>query len=178
MIRMRTTADLSLGPTLDFLRLLWELDHALQRRSKRMTRELRLTGPQRLVLTIVGRFPGLPAGDLAALLHLHPSTLTGILARLEQRGWITRRSDARDRRRALFGLSASGHEFDAAHPGEVEAAVRRVLAGMSTRDLELARRLLRAITAELRSEADVPPTRARRSRGPTAARDTGTPTRG
>ena len=44
----------SLGPTLDFLRLLWELDHALQRRSKRMARALGLTGPQRLVLRIVG----------------------------------------------------------------------------------------------------------------------------
>jgi len=178
MIRTRRTTDLTLGPTLDFLRLLWELDHALQRRSKRMSRELHLTGPQRLVMTIVGRYPGLPAGELAALLHLHPSTLTGILARLEKRGWITRRADPRDGRRALFGLSASGHEIDASHPGDVEAAVRRVLEGAHTKDLEPARRLLRAITAELVAEQSAPSIRLGRGRRRTAARITPSPARG
>ena len=97
----------SLGPELEFLRLLWQVDHALQRRSKRMAKELGLTGPQRLVVRIVGRFPGLPAGELAELLHVHPSTLTGILARLERGGWIARRADPRDRRRASARCSTA-----------------------------------------------------------------------
>ena len=92
----------ALGEVLDFMRLLWALDHALQKRSKQMQAELGITGPQRLVIRIVGRFPGIPAGQLAGILHLHPSTLTGILARLEHRGLITRRSDPRDRRRTLL----------------------------------------------------------------------------
>ena len=55
-------ATYPLDPVLDFLRLLWSIEHGLQRMSKRMEGELGITGPQRLVLRIVGRFPGLSAG--------------------------------------------------------------------------------------------------------------------
>ena len=63
------------------MRLLWAVDHGLQTRSKRMAVGLGITGPQRLVLRIVGRFPGISAGQLSRILHLDPSTLTGILRR-------------------------------------------------------------------------------------------------
>jgi DNA-binding MarR family transcriptional regulator len=139
----------TLGPELDFLRLLWQVDHAVQRRSKRMSKELGVTGPQRLVLRIVGRFPGLPAGELAALLHLHPSTLTGILARLEDGRWLTRRADPRDRRRALFGLTERGRAIDAGDPLTIEAALLRVLEEIPAKDVEHARTVLQALAREL-----------------------------
>jgi len=138
-----------LGPNLDFLRALWQLGHALQRRSKRMIRDLGLSGPQRLVLRIVGRFPGISAGDLARLLHVHPSTLTGIQQRLEAKGWIRRRSDPLDGRRVLVGLTEAGREFDAADPSTIESAVRRVLARTPGADAEAARALLQALAEEL-----------------------------
>ena len=51
-------------------------------RQKRMEQRSGVTGPQRLVLRVVGLFPGISAGALARLLHVHPSTLTGVLHRL------------------------------------------------------------------------------------------------
>ena len=42
----------ALGEELDFMRLLWAVDHGLQQRSKRMAAEIGLTGPQRLVIRI------------------------------------------------------------------------------------------------------------------------------
>lgn len=144
----RAPALPSLGPGLDSLRLLWQLDHALQRRSKRMAQELGLTGPQRLVLRLVGRFPGLPAGELAAHLHLHPSTVTGILAHLERRGWLERRADPRDRRRALLGLTKRGRAL-ASDRLTIEAAVLRVLARLSAKDAAATRAVLSALAAEL-----------------------------
>ena len=138
-----------LGPVLGFLRLLWQVDHALQRRSKRMAKELGLTGPQRLVLHIVGRFPGIPAGELAALLHLHPSTLTGILARLERGGWVRRRADPHDRRRALFGLTERGRVLDSDDALTIEAAVLRVLARLPKEEVAVARAVLNELAVEL-----------------------------
>src|SRR5712691_9082034 len=117
-----------LGAVLDFMRLLWAVDHALQSASKRMEAAYGVTGPQRLVVRIVGRFPGIAAGRVAEILHVHPSTLTGILKRLEQRGILQRRSDPRDARRALFGLTPKGKKLDTLKTGTVEQAVRRVLA--------------------------------------------------
>jgi DNA-binding MarR family transcriptional regulator len=116
-----------LGAVLDFMRLLWAVDHSLQSSSKRMEANYGITGPQRLVVRIVGRFPGIAAGRVAEILHVHPSTLTGILRRLEQRGIITRRTDPRDARRALFGLTNKGRKLDVLKTGTVEQAVRRVL---------------------------------------------------
>ena len=139
----------SLGPRLDFLRLLWVLDHSLQRRSKRMAKELGLTGPQRLVLRIVGRFPGIPAGELASLLSLHPSTLTGILHRLERGGWLTRRSDPRDGRRILLGLSARGRALDRDDPHTIEAALGRVSDELGREAIDAAGEVLRALSRTL-----------------------------
>src|SRR3954462_1062633 len=114
-----------LGAVLDFMRMLWALDHALQSASKRMEVSFGLTGPQRLVVRIVGRFPGIAAGRVAGILHVHPSTLTGILKRLEARGMLQRRPDPRDARRALFMLTAKGRKLDTVRTGTVEQAVRR-----------------------------------------------------
>src|ERR687884_1409361 len=94
-----------LGPVLEFMKQLWALDHGLQTVSKRMESRFGITGPQRLVVRIVGRFPGISAGALADVLHVHPSTLTGVLRRLEERGVLQRRGDPNDGRRALFGLT-------------------------------------------------------------------------
>ena len=121
--------DPPLGAVLDFMRLLWAVDHALQTASKRMEASFGVTGPQRLVLRIVGRFPGIAAGRVAEILHVHPSTLTGILKRLEGRGLLQRRSDPRDARRALFSLTGKGKKLDVLRTGVVEQAVRKVLTG-------------------------------------------------
>ncbi len=91
---------------------------------------LGITARQRLVILILGRFPGLNAGQLANILHLHPSTLTGILKRLHRSGLITRRADPCDRRRVVLGLTVKGRAFDIATEGTVEAAVQAVIAAL------------------------------------------------
>jgi len=137
-----------LGPVLEFMKQLWAVDHGLQSVSKRMEARFGITGPQRLVVRIVGRFPGISAGALAEVLHVHPSTLTGVLRRLETRGMLLRRGDPRDARRALFGLTARGRKMDTLRTGTVEQAVRRVLVRMPE-DAIAAERILSALAAEL-----------------------------
>lgn len=120
-----------LGEVMDFMRLVWALDHALQQTSKRMSASLGITGPQRLVLRIVGRFPGILPGQLAEILHLHPSTVSGILERLARAGLIARDRDPRDRRRSRLGLTQKGRSLDVVAPGTVEAAVSGVMRRLS-----------------------------------------------
>lgn len=67
-----TPSGLPVGDAIDFLRLIWAVDHALQRRSKVMAATLGITGPQRLVIRMIGRFPSIHARQLADTLHLHP----------------------------------------------------------------------------------------------------------
>ena len=131
------------------MRLLWAIDHGLQRRSKRMAATLGVTGPQRLVLRIVGRFPGISAGQLALILHLHPSTLTGVIRRLERRGLVTRRRDPRDGRRAALGLSERGRRLDVAGAGSIESELDTVLSTLPPREKGAARDALRALATRL-----------------------------
>ncbi|MBI3185736.1 MAG: MarR family transcriptional regulator [Myxococcales bacterium] len=131
------------------MRLLWAVDHGLNSVSKRMGRELGVTGPQRLVIRIVGRFPGIPAGRLAAVLHVHPSTLTGVLKRLESRGILQRRLDPTDARRSLLSLTARGRTYDEHRSGTVEEAVRRALANVPRHKLFSAQSVLSSLAEEL-----------------------------
>lgn len=137
-----------LGAVLDFMRLLWAVDHSLQSASKRMEASYGVTGPQRLVVRIVGRFPGIAAGRVAEILHVHPSTLTGILKRLEARGMLQRKSDPRDARRALFALTPKGRKLDSLRTGIVEQAVRRVLSS-DPQKVIASQEILAALSAEL-----------------------------
>lgn len=138
-----------LGDVIEFMRLVWGLDHGLQSMSKRMAKELGVTGPQRLVIRLVGRYPGISAGELADILHLHPSTLTGVLARLVERGSILRDSDPKDARRALFKLSPEGKRVDQSKSGTVEATIRKVLTKLPDAKVAAARDVLAALTREL-----------------------------
>jgi DNA-binding MarR family transcriptional regulator len=138
-----------LGEVLDFMRLLWAVDHGLQSTSKRMEASLGVTGPQRLVVRLVGRFPGITAGTLAQILHVHPSTLTGVLKRLEKRGLLERKSDPLDGRKALFALTETGKELDVPATGTVEAAVQRVLSKMTRARILHTQDVLTALAEEL-----------------------------
>nr|WP_224244622.1 MarR family transcriptional regulator [Hyalangium gracile] len=148
-----------LGEVLEFMRLLWAVDHGLQSTSKRMESTLGITGPQRLVLRLVGRFPGITAGALAQILHVHPSTLTGVLKRLEKRGLLERKSDPLDGRKALFALTEAGRALDVPSTGTVEAAVQRALSKMTRARILHTQDVLTALAEELGgipTEADPP----------------------
>ena len=146
---MRTENVSSLGEVLELMRLLWTLDHGLQSTSKRMAANLGITGPQRLVIRIVGRFPEISAGELADILCVHPSTLTGVLHRLESRGLLHRKRDPSDGRRALLSLTKKGLGFDALRTGTVEAAVRRALSKVARDTMVSARAVLESLGREL-----------------------------
>jgi trehalose 6-phosphate phosphatase len=138
----RAQTEAGLGATLEFMRLLWALDHALRKRSKRMASESGVTGPQRLALRVIHHAQDLSAGALAQTLKIHPSTLTGILQRLERRRLITRQIDRSDRRRQHLVLTRHGRQATASRSGSIEQAVARVLQRSNARDLSIARRLL------------------------------------
>jgi DNA-binding MarR family transcriptional regulator len=165
-----TDGDSPLGEVLEFMRLLWSIDHGLQTTSKRMEVTLGITGLQRMVLRLVGRFPSISAGRLARLLHLHPSTLTGVLKRLEDKGLVSRTVDPLDARRALFTLTPRGRALDVPATGTVEAAVQRVLNRNSSGRIASVREVLRALSQELGNGARAPSAARRIPRSSSARR--------
>jgi DNA-binding MarR family transcriptional regulator len=145
----RVSAPPSLGEDLEFLRLIWAVDHSLQTTSKRMERTLGITGPQRLVLRLLARFPGITMARIASILRVHPSTAGGIVKRLEIRELVSRRPDTHDRRRAYLRLTAAGCALDARSGGLIEDAVRRTLATVPRRAVDHTRETLLVLSREL-----------------------------
>lgn len=167
--------DASLPDVLKFMQVLWALVHGLERTSKKMTAEIGVTGPQRLVLRVVGLFPGVSAGDLATILHVHPSTLTGVLQRLIAQRLLQRLHDPTDRRRAVLNLTSRGVRANAVKAGTVESAIAAALADVSAADRVIAKRVLERLAAGLGASDGERPSRlrlaTRASRSSTRRRD-------
>lgn len=156
-----------LPDVLAFMQVLWALVHRLDTTSKRMSRHVGVTGPQRLALRVVGLFPGVSAGDVATILHVHPSTLTGVLQRLAARKLVVRHRDQRDGRRAVLRLTPKGQLVNAASAGTVESAVSHTLKQATDSEIAVTKRLLSRLSDQLDAQADSP--RSSRNRGRLAA---------
>jgi len=150
MIRREPDNSLDPDTILGFMQRLWALDHALQARSKRMRARFGVTGPQRLVIRMIGRYPGISAGPIAATLQVHPSTLTGVFRRLERQGLVRRTVDAQDHRRAVFHLTASGRRLNTRHAGTVDGSLRLALARIPPAKVRATEDVLAALATALR----------------------------
>lgn len=150
-----STPSYPLGPALDFLQRLWQLNHALEKVSSRMEKRLGVTAQQRLVLRCVGKYPGMTAGQLASLLHVDPGTVSASLSRLESKGLLERRRDPRDKRRASLGLTAKGRALDRPAEGTVEYAVERLIQGARAEELASMVNIVEQLTGLLGEELKV-----------------------
>jgi MarR family transcriptional regulator, organic hydroperoxide resistance regulator len=146
------------------MRLMWEVDHELHSVSKRMEATIGLTAPQRLALRLIGQQPGLSAGELASLLHLHPGTLTGVMSRLERGGFIVQTRAPEDGRRMRLTLTPRGLAANRRRSGTVESAVRKTLARLSSTERAAAERLLRLLASALAQLSSLRPARSMRTR--------------
>jgi MarR family transcriptional regulator, organic hydroperoxide resistance regulator len=148
------------GEVLGFLQLLWAIDHALKSISKRLRSSVGITGPQRLVLRLIGHFGAPSPGELADVLRVHPSSLTGVLRRLQRAGLVTRARDPEDGRRAILTLTERGRALHQRHAGTVESSVRRTLRAATAAEISAARDVLARLSRELdvevgRAQTDV-----------------------
>jgi DNA-binding MarR family transcriptional regulator len=141
-----------LDSTLDFLRLLWSIEHRLQSASKRMEAQLGITGPQRLVLKVIDQYPGISATEVANIVRLHPSTITGILQRLSTKGLLLRARDPIDTRRVRLRVQPAAKKFTRRAKGTVEGAVERALKRVPAGSVRAARDVLAAIAGSLESD--------------------------
>jgi len=143
-----------LPDVLAFMQGLWAVVHRMERLSKQMGSRRGVTGPQRLVLRLIGLLPGLSAGALAAMLHLHPSTLTGILQRLDEQGLISRSADPQDGRRTIHRLTRRGGRVTARNTGTVEGAVAAALVRTTEAHRDVTRRFLEQLARCLDHEIE------------------------
>ncbi len=88
-------------------------------------------------LDLLVRGGELSPSALARGANLHPATLTGVLDRLEQAGWIARRRDTADRRSVVIApLGKRAHELVQLYAG-MNTEIDRICAGYNEGQLAL-----------------------------------------
>jgi len=95
-------------------------------------------------LNIVENAGGITAGNLALLAGLTTGAITGVIDRLEQRGYARRVSDSEDRRRVRVEVTRAFYARADKIWGPVRADWGSALAKFSTDELELITEFLRA----------------------------------
>jgi DNA-binding MarR family transcriptional regulator len=105
-------------------------------------------------LNAVDRDGPISPSVLAKSLGLHPATLTGVLDRLEQGGWVARERDPLDRRAVLvLSLRDRRAEVMRLYSG-MNKSVRGICASYSDSELERIDEFLRSTAAAGRSASD------------------------
>lgn len=84
---------------------------AMDLRSRYLAAHCGLTGPQVVVLHLLGHCDGLTIGRLGASAQLSQATVTGIVDRLERRALLRRQRSQDDKRRVRVWLTDDGREM-------------------------------------------------------------------
>ncbi len=98
------------------MEVLRRIIRSIDLQSRRLMEQCGLTGPQLITLEAAAQMGPVSASALARAVHLSPPTLTGILDRLEKRGFVERFRDTRDRRSWLVTITPQGHRLLESEP--------------------------------------------------------------
>lgn len=104
--------------------------HALERYSREVRRDYGLTAPQLWALATLHRHGPVTTGRLAAALHVHQSSASVLLQRMERRGLVRRSRAREDRRRVRVELTERGAALAREAPQPAQGRLLHALAGM------------------------------------------------
>jgi DNA-binding MarR family transcriptional regulator len=102
-----------------------------------------LTPIQQLVLGALWHKEGMSAGDLGKKVVLDPATLSGILDRMAERGWVVKQTDPEDKRALRIYLTDEARNLEPTLMEERDNANEEILRNLSLEEKVLLKRLLK-----------------------------------
>ncbi len=129
----KTGRDFEIAETVQSLRRIFK---AIQDYSQEVSSSFGITGPQLWALKIVSQHPGIALGELSRKMFLHPSTVTGVVDRLENKGYVVRDRDSADRRVVKVNLTPGGQDLAAKAPNPIQGKMIYGLMKLSENELD------------------------------------------
>jgi len=93
---------------------------AVDLHSRKLSAVHQITGPQLVCLLSIDEFAPITLSALARTVHLSPSTVLGIVDRLEVKGLVRRERDLKDRRLVQISLTGPGRDLIANAPSPLQ----------------------------------------------------------
>jgi len=84
---------------------------AIDLNSKKLVKQVGLTGPQLVILQEISRLGTVSVGEVAKNVSLSQGTVTGILERMEKRGLVFRQRSSQDKRRVMVNITETGKKL-------------------------------------------------------------------
>ena len=131
--RAETKAGMIAG-VFDNLRRVIQVVHGYSNRAKRVGG---LTGPQVWAIRVISESTPIRVSDLARRMYLHPSTVVGILDRLEAKGLAVRARSKSDHRVVEVKLTGKGKTIAARSPAVAQGLLLKGLEGLSGRQIRV-----------------------------------------
>jgi DNA-binding MarR family transcriptional regulator len=110
---------------------------AIQDYSREVSNKFGITGPQLWALKTVSQNGKLSLGELSERMYLHPSTITGVVDRLERKGYVVRGRGEEDRRVIKVQLTPEGKRLVRKAPNPVQGKMIYGLRGLRREKLNL-----------------------------------------
>jgi DNA-binding MarR family transcriptional regulator len=110
---------------------------------KKHVAEYGLTPIQVLVIEALRDEEGVSSGELGRKLSLDSATLSGVLERLAEKGWIVKQTDEVDRRSLKIYLGESARQLNESIGEQRQKANDDVMKKLSTEEKVLLKRLLK-----------------------------------
>ena len=118
----------------------------LARRLRQMRDDsLELNSNQLSAMAVLLNAGDLPMGELAAAEKVQPPSMTRIVNGLEQRGLVTRRPDAHDRRSSRVSLTEAGRQILLANRRRRDQWLARRIAELEPGEVEVLRQCVRIL---------------------------------
>jgi DNA-binding MarR family transcriptional regulator len=102
-----------------------------------------VTPVQHLILEVLWEEDGLSAGDIGRRLILDNATVSGVLDRMSEAGWIRKEPDPEDKRIVRVRLAPKAMDVKASLQVQREAANEEILAPLRIEERMLLKRMLR-----------------------------------
>lgn len=112
------------------LRALRRIMRCVDLYSKQLTASEQITVPQLICLLTLQERGSLTATALSREVHLSPSTVVGIIDRLEDKGLVSRERGTADRRVVQVAVTPKGAALCAKAPSPLQATLARALNGL------------------------------------------------
>lgn len=138
------------------LQELRRLVHGIRSASYSVERSCGVTGAQLFVLRELSQEPGASIRRLSERTLTDPSSVSVIVARLVERGFVTRSLDETDRRKSALTLSKKGAQLLTRAPEPFQGRLIEVLRALPRADLGVLRAALSRMSDSLGLRGEVP----------------------
>lgn len=112
---------------LRIIQALRRIIRAVDIHSHKLASRYHITGPQLACLTAIVENGQLTTGNLAKKVYLSPSTVVGIVDRLEEKGLVERQRDTRDRRQVHISVTRAGQRLTTEAPSLLQETLANAL---------------------------------------------------